>query len=118
MGRLVKLVGAGIGLTTEAIKSRQSPSSSGSQAAGASRSASVNAPRYSGDPTQSVDLPTDPADQQDDDDDHHHHHHHHHDDYDDIQDSEEHEDSVCSSMSHIVIHITIYDIISYGFDMI
>ncbi|KAK9346143.1 hypothetical protein V1522DRAFT_405654, partial [Lipomyces starkeyi] len=25
--------------------------------------------------------------------------------------------SVCSSMSHIVIHITIYDIISYGFDM-
>ncbi|KAK9357943.1 hypothetical protein V1504DRAFT_397936 [Lipomyces starkeyi] len=82
MGRLAKLIGAGIGLTTEAIKSRQSPSSSGSPAAGTSRSASDNV-QYSGDPTQSVDLPTDPADQQDYD---------HHEDYDDTQDSEEHEE--------------------------
>ncbi|KAK9311744.1 hypothetical protein V1522DRAFT_191694 [Lipomyces starkeyi] len=82
MGRLVKLIGAGIGLTTEAIKSRQSPSCSGSPAAGTSRSASDNVP-YSGDPTQSVDLPTDHADQQD---------HDHHEDYDDTQDSEEHEE--------------------------
>ncbi|KAK9371539.1 uncharacterized protein V1513DRAFT_386639 [Lipomyces chichibuensis] len=82
MGRLVKLFGAGIGLTTEAIKSRQSQSPLPSSAAGStSRSASVNGPQYNDDGTQSVDLPTHPADQQGDYDDDHNDH-----------DSEEHEE--------------------------
>ncbi|KAK9371472.1 uncharacterized protein V1513DRAFT_386735 [Lipomyces chichibuensis] len=82
MGRLVKLIGAGIGLTTEAIKPRQSQSPSPSPAAGTSRSASANVPQYSDYRTQSVDPPTDPADQHGD-----------YYDYDDIQDSEEHEEA-------------------------